>query len=365
MNDAPKRGAPGQSPHLVDTSRCTHLLYECPIENSSSALSLRARLLGVAQRLGFPESRREAMALVVMEMASNQLKYAQGRGTVQIWEQPGPFLDIFALDYGPGIHDLALASEDGYSSSETLGKGLGSIRRLSDELQVYTRTQQPDTPRKWTGTALLARFWPTARRPQPWPRGIGVGLYSRSLADDRHNGDIIYLRTSDEGLRWLHLDGLGHGREARDTTARLDYNVLMRRSVRELIEATDRYLVGSRGAVGIAADARPALGEYRLSGIGDMYAQVYDARPQETQWLFFPSGVLGKEHKQAVEIQGRLARDNLLITASDGIRRNWDEQSLPGLFRLDPQLIAYVIGSIMGRMSDDQSLCVVRAEGAG
>lgn len=365
MSDPCHASAPGEAPRVIDSSRCTHLLYECPIENSSSALSLRARLLGVAQRLGFPESRREAMALVVMEMASNQLKYAQGRGTVQIWEQPGPFLDIFALDYGPGIADLSRATEDGYSTSETLGKGLGSILRLSDELQMYTRTHEPNAPRKWTGTALMARFWPTTRRPQPWPRGVRAGLYSRSLADDRHNGDIIYLRAADQGLRWLHLDGLGHGREARDTTARLDYNVLMRRSARELIEATDRYLVGSRGAVGIAADARPDRCRYSLSGIGDMYAQVYDAGRQETQWLFFPSGVLGKEHKKAVEIDGQLGRDNLLITASDGIRRNWDEQSLPGLFKHDPQLIAYVIGSIMGRMSDDQSLCVVRAEGAG
>jgi len=218
-------------------------------------------------------------------------------------------------------------------------------------------------PRKWTGTALLARFW-VGSRPQPWVGNLRVGLFSRSLADDRHNGDIIYLCPTHEGLRWLHLDGLGHGQIAEETTARLDYNVLLRRTPEELLAGTDRNLIGTRGAVGIAAEVLLAQNAHVLTGIGDMYAQVYNGRQHETESVFFPPGVLGKEHKHASVVRGSLCPEDLVMTASDGIRRNWDHQSLPGLFNRDPQLIAYVIGNIMGRMSDDQSLCVVQGVGA-
>jgi len=131
---------------MIDSHRHCRLIYECAIENQSSALSLRARVLSVAQRLGFAEVERQKMALVIMEMASNQLKYAGGRSYVQIWEQPGPFLDILALDYGPGIADLERASLDGYSTANTLGKGLGSILRLSNETQIYTRVHDESAP---------------------------------------------------------------------------------------------------------------------------------------------------------------------------------------------------------------------------
>jgi hypothetical protein len=48
----------------------------------------------------------------------------------------------------------------------------------------------------------------------------------------------------------------------------------------------------------------------------------------------------------------------VVVTASDGIRRNWDTENFTGLFSHHPQLIAYTLGNIMGRISDDQSICV-------
>ncbi|MDP2760766.1 MAG: hypothetical protein Q8O64_10265 [Sideroxyarcus sp.] len=83
------------------------------------------------------------MLLVAAELASNNVKHAGGHGMIQIWQQPGSVLDILSLDYGPGIDNLAQAEQDGYSSTNTFGKGLGAIRRLSDESYIYTQCKIP------------------------------------------------------------------------------------------------------------------------------------------------------------------------------------------------------------------------------
>jgi hypothetical protein len=67
---------------------------------------------------------------------------------------------------------------------------------------------------------------------------------------------------------------------------------------------------------------------------------------------------LGREHRSATDVQIDFAKKNVIVTASDGIRRNWDVANFVGLFNQHPQLIAYTLGNIMGRISDDQSICV-------
>ena len=341
---------------LVDSARACKLYYTNAVQNEAAGILVRSKLFAIGQRLGFSEVKRENMALVAAELISNQLKYARGRGLIQIWEQPGPVLDIFALDYGPGIGNLNLAQQDGYSSSHTLGKGLGSVQRLADAVHVYTRPEQPEgRERKWSGTAVLARFHrnkPEARPP------FELGLYARALTDERHNGDHFYVQRTDSGLRWLHLDGLGHGIEAEQATCNLGNHLLSEQTLLATLATIDRQLHGTRGAVAILGEIELKTRQFHLAGVGDM--QAYIAQDEGLQHHVFPPGVLGKEHKKIVSMQLAVGPGSLLMSTTDGIRRNWDEQSFPGLLRLHPQLIAYALGNIMGRISDDQSLCAIR-----
>ncbi|MDD5240925.1 MAG: hypothetical protein PHG47_04275 [Sulfuricella sp.] len=334
------------------------------MQNESALILLRSRLSAIAQRLGIPEQKRDNMALVASELVSNQVKHAGGHGLIQVWQQPGPVLDILALDYGPGIANLALAEKDGYSSVNTLGKGLGSIRRLSDESFVYTQHESAGELKKWSGAVFLARFYPGSKHTNPIKdtsarslvSGVGVGLFSRSLSNDRYNGDRIYLQITGETLRWLHLDGLGHGEQAQAATANLASHLAHCDAPGAVLEAVDRQLKGTRGAVAIIGELDLAGQALSILGVGDMHAHVLD--DQEMHNLSFAPGVLGKEHKKPMPFSFASGKRYLAITASDGIRRNWDVSNFPGLFHLHPQLIAYTLGNIMGRISDDQSLCI-------
>lgn len=340
---------------VFDSATDCKLLFNNATQSESALILLRSKLSAITQRLGISSLKRENMLLVASELVSNNVKHAAGRGMVQLWKQPGRVLDLLSLDYGPGIQNLSTAEEDGYSTSRTLGKGLGAIRRLSDESYIYTQQVRPGQPKKWSGTVILARFY-LDNECKEAKSGFKFGLYSRALSDERYNGDRIYLQRTGKLLRWLHLDGLGHGEEAQEATADLATHLINYESPETILATVDGQLSSTRGAVAITGEIDLAKYHLRLSGVGDMSAHIYNQ--DQIQQIAFAPGVLGREHRSTTEFQTDFGKKSVIITASDGIRRNWDTANFAGLFNQHPQLIAYTLGNIMGRISDDQSICV-------
>ena len=339
--------------HIFDTASECKLLYSGPTKNESAIILLRSKLASLAHRINISELRLEKMLLVASELVHNNIKHAEGRGLIQVWLQPGPILDILTLDYGSGIADLAKAEEDGYSTSNTFGKGLGAIRRLSDESYIYTQPEHFGQTKKWSGTVFLARFILDTHKDFVPSK---TGIFSRSLSDKRHNGDRIYWQKNSNSLRWLHLDGLGHGEEAESATANLSTFLSNNDKLESILKKIDRQLVNTRGAVGIISELDFAHRKLNLLGVGDMHVHVYDQ--EQMQLVAFAPGIIGKEHRSTSPFRATLGKRALVVTASDGIRRNWDAENFSGLFSHHPQLIAYTLGNIMGRISDDQSIFV-------
>ena len=347
----------------IDSDAC-RLLFNDPIQTESAGILLRSRLRASSRRMGFPEGRREKLALVAAEMSSNLMKHACAKGAIQVWQQPGSILDIVSLDFGPGVNNLELAQKDGYSATNTLGKGLGSIMRLADEFAIYTQLKRNVKPGNWHGTAILARFHLTHTKPSPdspddAPPPYEVSLFARAFDDDRYNGDKVYVQQQGTKLRFLHLDGLGHGEKAKMATSNLDSYVFGAADPLALIEKVDLHLrTTERGAVALAGEIDLAEKSVKIAGVGDMVVHTY--QQEKLQSLSFSPGVLGREHRKPSLTRITLAKKSVLVTVSDGIRRGWNAESFCGLFNQHPQLIAYVLGNIMARMTDDQSICVIR-----
>lgn len=356
-------------PNRTDSLDSCKLLFSNAIQNEAEGILLRSRLHAAARRMGFSETLRQNMVLVAAEMVSNQIKYTGGRGMLQIWQQPGPVLDLVALDFGPGIANLGQAHEDGYSSGKTLGKGLGTIRRLSHQSGIYTvRDLSGDRSHvPWHGCAFWSRFSP-AHRSAPGTNaklagrkpGFQIGLFTRALSDDRYNGDRIYLEQSGPALRWLHLDGLGHGELAQQATDDLGGLLFLSPDLLQVMNMVDRQLNATRGAVAMQCELDLRTMKAQILGVGDMSAYCY--LDDQLQNITFAPGILGKEHKTPFVTPLSFNKRCTIVTASDGIRRGWNEASFPGLLNHHPQLVAYVLGNILGRASDDQSLCVAQVE---
>src|SRR5580698_3707860 len=125
------------------------------IDEGSKTAEARRLARDVALGMGFGENLAEQVSIVVTEACTNLLKHAQ-RGELIVHSVteglgPVPFLELLVLDHGPGIEDLSRCLENGYSTSGTLGQGLGAIIRLSKHADFYS------VPGK--GTGILARWW--------------------------------------------------------------------------------------------------------------------------------------------------------------------------------------------------------------
>ncbi len=338
------------------------LLTEQTAGDDTAQVLLRSRLRAVTRRMGFREEARARMELVASELATNQAKFARGTGVIQLWEvrEPAPALDVFALDFGPGIPDVRAALEDGYTTAGTMGRGLGSVRRMAHEFAIYSVAERPELEQAWHGVAVWARFHVAGRRPRT---AVELGCYLRALGDAEHNGDAIRLRWAERRLRWLHVDALGHGPEAAAAAAQAGGLLARPGPPEAVLAALGERLAGGRGAVAVAGELDAARGRLRLCGVGDMAGWL--VLNGERRAIPFAAGILGHAHRRIECHELRFPRQALLVTASDGIRGSWGLASYPGLWRLHPQLVALFLGEVAGRPGDDRSLLVLRTAVSG
>jgi serine/threonine-protein kinase RsbT len=103
--------------------------------------------------LGFGSLDLTLIATAISELGRNILLYA-GRGEILLSRtnragQEG--ITIVARDNGPGIPDVELAMQDGYSTSRGLGVGLPGTRRLMDEFQIASAPGE--------GTTVTIKKW--------------------------------------------------------------------------------------------------------------------------------------------------------------------------------------------------------------
>ncbi len=114
-----------------------------------------ARQLGrnVSKELGFGTVDQARITTAISELARNIYLYA-GKGQIYIEKlnrggKNG--LLVVATDEGPGIPDVRIVMEDGYSTSGGLGAGLPGVKRLMDEFDIETNVGE--------GTEIKAVKW--------------------------------------------------------------------------------------------------------------------------------------------------------------------------------------------------------------
>src|SRR5262245_56592494 len=108
------------------------------VTESSQALAARVEARELAEQSGFDDIDAHRAGLIATEIATNLVKHAPSGGEILI-RRVGSELDMLAIDRGPGIADLAMSFSDGHSTAGSPGTGLGAIRRLSDECDVFSK----------------------------------------------------------------------------------------------------------------------------------------------------------------------------------------------------------------------------------
>ncbi|MGH7567628.1 MAG: anti-sigma regulatory factor [Gemmatimonadales bacterium] len=124
------------------------------IASDTDIVVARQQGRALAARLAFSPSDLTVIAAAISEIARNIVEYASRGEIILTLAEKGDRqgICVVAKDEGPGIPDIPLALEDGYSTSGSLGLGLPGARRLMDEFEIQSANGQGTTVtmRKWT-----------------------------------------------------------------------------------------------------------------------------------------------------------------------------------------------------------------------
>jgi serine/threonine-protein kinase RsbT len=107
----------------------------------------------LAALLGLSENDQVIVVIAVTEITRNILRYAdQGKIVLRSVEQnEKQGIEVVAQDQGPGIADIDLVLQDGYSTGGGLGLGLSGAKRLMDEFDITTEVGK--------GTTITMKKW--------------------------------------------------------------------------------------------------------------------------------------------------------------------------------------------------------------
>ena len=316
----------------------------------------------MAQDAGFDDVRSGQVAIVISEAATNILKHAgEGRiALLPVFGGDSAGVEVLALDKGPGIANLGQALRDGVSSAGTAGTGLGAMRRLADEFDVYA------VPGK--GAVFCMRLWARAGAgspvPSPAPSPSLSGAVCLPLAGETESGDAWLVARQRHAIALMVVDGLGHGPEAAKAGRAAVDTMALQPGMRpaQQIEVCHAALRSTRGAAQAIALLDLEARQLSFAGVGNIGACVIgrDGDGDVRRQMMSHNGIVGHNIRKVQEFVLPCPPGALVILASDGIATQWDLDQHPGLVACDPAVIAAVLLRDYARGRDDASVLVMR-----
>ncbi len=125
-----------------------------PVKTELDIVTARVEGRNLARELGFGTIDQARIATAISELTRNVVLYApEGEVRVRaiVSDDGRRGIEVVCEDNGPGIADVDLVMQDGYSTSSGLGMGLPGTKRLMDEFKIETELG--------VGTRVTVRKW--------------------------------------------------------------------------------------------------------------------------------------------------------------------------------------------------------------
>lgn len=323
------------------------------VTDQSHVGEARRRADALAVTAGLSETERGTLAVIVTEVATNLARHAsEGLLLVRSAGTPLSGVEVLALDKGPGIRDLSKAMADGFSTAGSAGHGLGAIRRMAGEFDLFSAPE--------TGTALFARVNASARSADDGLDRGTVGVVCLPMGTERACGDAWTVDRTTRRTLVVLADGLGHGFDAARAAETAIHTAMehVRHSPSQIIGAAHEAMRATRGAALAVAEIDASQHRLTFAGIGNISAAI--ASPDGTKSLASHNGIVGHEMRTVHEFTYPWTGASCLIMHSDGIRTRWQLGSYPGLAMHHPAIVAGTLYRDFARGRDDATIMVVR-----
>lgn len=318
------------------------------ITDSSSVGEARRSAAGMAQKLGFDESRAGELALLATEVARNVLVHGGGGQVIFAGQKDreGPSARIVAIDSGPGISDIARALDDGFSTAGTMGAGLGAMKRMASAFEVFTGPG---------GTIVFLEVG-EGRKHSLQIAGLTCPYPGESVCGD----GWTYHRETERTVVLL-TDGLGHGLGAAEAAweAAAVFHDNIQLSPGEMLSSIHDTLRKTRGAVASVVEIRSKDRKLTYCGVGNISAVLLNGNGSRN--LVSHNGTLGHFAPRIQEFKSEWSPHSTLILHSDGVQTRWDLSSYAGLIARHPAVIGGALLRDFRRQRDDASVVVIKA----
>lgn len=307
----------------------------------------------IAVLAGLSSKKIAEIELIVSEISTNLLKHAGGGEIiVRALYEGHKGIEILSIDKGPGMSDPAKMIEDGVSTTNTLGHGLGSIKRLSDQFQLYSV--------KGWGTVLLSRVF-TQPNAEASPSKTDIYPIVLCKPGETLCGDSYAWKVNPYFVKVLLADGLGHGPLANKASQKACE--VFKKSVfnnpSDILNDIHRQVKDTRGLVGTVAVYDLLKKEWKICGVGNISTRLCNAISSKTHMPY--NGILGVNISSRLESQSFVNEaGSYLILCSDGISSRWETSKHPSVFRYDLSILSAVIYKDYARQSDDMSVVVLK-----
>lgn len=326
----------------VNVERCHLVLTVTDLAHVDAA---RRSIVRHASQRSTDENLLGRLTVVVQEMARNLVIHAGGGELLLSCD--AQCLEVTAVDCGPGMGNVAQCLSDNYSTTGTMGAGLGAVQRMSDGFDLFS---QPGL-----GSVVQARF-------NLGPRSPGAGLVAGAVCTpypgEHIGGDAWAIR----GNRVLVCDGLGHGHAANVASQKarqvfLEHNPQL--PLQALMEQLHRALMSTRGGAAAIAEVQPEQRQVQFCGIGNVAGTLLTDKGRS---MVSSNGTVGYRIGRIHTFSYPWDDSSIMILASDGISTKIDFNAYPGLRARHPGVIAALIHRDHRRLNDDATVVVVKRE---
>lgn len=331
----------------------THISFTA--DDRSYFSLIKKEIHRMATEGGIAPARINNLDLIVAEMTSNLFKYSDdGELLMGVFPNNGnPYVELISIDNGPGMINPSRMMQDGISTSNTLGHGLGSMKRLSDTFELYSQIG-------W-GTIVLSRVYNDPDKKEQHQLIMRPIVVQKP--GEKVSGDGFVYKKTDKYLKMMLADGLGHGPEANKAIneAANAFKVFPDYSPTETIRFIHGDIKKTRGAVIniIGYDFNRKV--WTSAGVGNIAARMFG--PVNVKNHMSYNGIVGHNIPNTMNDQEYPVEDyNQVMLCSDGIKTRIDMARYPMMYKYDLTILAAAIYKDHARRNDDMSVIIAKVK---
>lgn len=344
-----------------------HIL-SLPIDDESDIGVCRRKGANLAAQMGFDKVKSGEVAILISELGTNVLKHGGGKGKIVICQieddHKRKAIEIWCCDSGNGIPNYQMALQDGFTAKKSLGIGLGTISRFSDEIEINPTTSPTFKENYFSGDydfkhCIRSLKWLPLKNWIGLNKKLLIGATSICKPGELLNGDAYMVNhISDCVTVAAVIDGLGHGREANLASEKAKEQIILKSDLPldSLMKHVHNSIRGTRGTTIGLASINTETNKLYFSGIGNIESLIIAENKKKTLLSF--GGIMGHNMRTPRVFEFDFMPGNILCMYSDGITTRWRPEDLN--WNEPPQKNAEFILNNFSRKNDDATVLIIR-----